>query len=282
VSSRPTSPPNFDGSTLDPSSETPSFAALNISTESWTVFNTHPKYHATAYIKLDISCIPHPNITNLTTSTLGHLHDLSLHLSLSGPGTTLSHYGNLTHTTLLPASATTDSDGHWINLLHIGIKDTSLASKLSTSFRTISRSASRSIGKSAGRFGKYTNIDLINKWLTILESDTPEPEREPVIVHAIVKYRHSLLPSNTELRDRVSCRVKMTRDEMERGVLSSTDLNLDISDSARSRTVGTQRRVVGSWYGQGRKVERLERESDDDDEDEERIQEARVLGAPWL
>jgi hypothetical protein len=252
-----------------------------MSTESWTVFNTHPKYHATAYIKFDISCFPHPNITTPTTPTLGHLYDLSLHLSLSGPGTTLSHYGNLTHNTLLHSqSPTADSDGHWINLLHIGIKDTSLASKLSTSFRSISRSAGRSIGKSAGRFGKYTNIDLINKWLTILESDAPEPEREPVIVHAMVKYRHSLLPSSTELRGRVSCRVKMTRDEMERGVLSSVDLNLDISDSARSRTVRTQRRVVGSWYGQGRKVEPMERESDD--EDEERIQEARVLGAPWL
>lgn len=63
----------------------------------------------------------------------------------------------------------------------------------------------------------------------------------------------------------------MNRDEMERGVLSSVDLNLEITDSAKRRNG----RMVGSWYGRNRR-------EDSDDEDEERIHEARVLGAPWL
>ena len=166
---------------------------------------------------------------------------------------TLSHYGNLTHSSLKI------SDNHWINLIHIGIKDTSLASKLSTSLRSLGRSASRS----ASRLSRYTNIDLINKWLHVLESDdadrsTNGAHREPVIVHATIRYKHSLLPESTMLEDKASCRVEMKNEEIERAKISGVDL------------VG-QRKVASS-----------DEEDNDEDEDEERLGEARVLGAPFL
>lgn len=183
----------------------------------------------------------------------GHLHALTLELSLTGPGVTLSHYGNLTYTSLKV------SDDHWINLVHIGVKDTSLASKLSTSLRSLGRSASRS----AGRLSKYTNIDLINRWLHVLESDDANTTsnggyREPVVVHARVRYRHSLLPERTMLEDKASCRVKMTKEEIERAEMSGVDI------MSRNKLAGS------------------EEEDNDEDEYEERVREARVLGAPFL
>ena len=140
--------------------------------------------------------------------------------------------------------------------MHIGIKDSSLASKLSISLRSLGRSASRS----AGRLGRYTNIDLINRWLNVLESDEPNPSvREPVVVHATVRYKHSLLPKSTLLEDKTSFKVKMTKEEMERAELSGVDLHKRIKRDGDEEAL-----------------------DDDEDEYEERLREARVLGAPWL
>ena len=260
IASDPTLPPdearvtNLDGAATPPSDPTPTaIAGLNIKTEPWTVFNAHPKYHATAYVKIDVTCVPQsgglPSPLPLPADTApGNLLDLTLELSLEGPGITLSHYGDLVYPTLNPSC-------HWINLIHIGIKDTSLASKLTTSFRSLGRSASRS----AGRLGRYTNIDLINKWLHVLESDDAQHGanvgREPLILNATVRYKHSLLPRSTRLKDKTSCRVKMTQEEIERAEISGVDL----------------KKTTGS-----------DDEADSVEEDEERLREARVWGAPWL
>ena len=260
TASDPTLPPDearvtsLDGAATPPSNPTPTtIAGLNIKTESWTVFNAHPKYHATAYVKIDVTCVPQSGgvpcpIPLPTYTNPGILQDLALELSLEGPGITLSHYGHLAYPVLKPSC-------HWINLIHIGIKDTSLASKLTTSFRSLGRSASRS----AGRLGRYTNIDLINKWLHVLESDDAQHGanvgREPLILNATVRYKHSLLPKSTLLKDKTSCRVKMTQEEIERAEISGVDL---------------------------KKTSESDDEGDSIEEDEERLREARVWGAPWL
>lgn len=81
-----------------------------------------------------------------------------------------------------------------------------------------------------------------------------------MIVHATVRYKHSLLPETTTLEDKMGCRVKMTREEMERAEMSGVDLIL--------------KKRVGSDEDND--------DGDGEDEDEERVREARVLGAPWL
>ena len=247
----------LDGAITPPHPASLVIAGLNIKPESWTVFNSHPRYHATAYVKFDISCIAQSSGVPIAppispSHDPGQLQALTLELSLTGPGVTLSHYGNLTHSSL-----GTHND-HWINLIHIGIKDTSLASKLSTSLRSLGRSASRS----AGRLSRYTNLDLINRWLHVLESDdantsTSELHREPVVVHATVCYKHSLLSERTMLEDKASCRVKMTKEEIERAEMSGVGIM-------------STRKTAGSD------------DEGEEDEYEERLMEARVLGAPFL
>jgi flavin-dependent dehydrogenase len=81
-----------------------------------------------------------------------------------------------------------------------------------------------------------------------------------VIVHATVRYKHSLLPETTTLEDKMGCRVKITRDEMERAEMSGVDMIL--------------KKRVGSDEDND--------DGDGEDEYEERVREARVLGAPWL
>ena len=79
-----------------------------------------------------------------------------------------------------------------------------------------------------------------------------------MVVHAKVRYRHSLLPDRTILEDKASCRVKMTKAEIERAEMSGVDL------MSRSKLAGS------------------DGEDNDEDEYEERVREARVLGAPFL
>ena len=61
------------------------------------------------------------------------------------------------------------------------------------------------------------------------------------------------------LKDKASCRLKMTKEEIERAEISGVDLSKKRAGSDEDGDDG-----------------------DDEDEYEERLREARVLGAPWL
>ncbi|ETN38160.1 uncharacterized protein HMPREF1541_07784 [Cyphellophora europaea CBS 101466] len=235
--------PPVDGpSDRDEASRWPAVAALELKTSTWTVFGTHAKYPATAYVNFDITCEYHEHVVgNSGGSELhrdsanakegGFLMDLTIIPTLTGPGVLLKQYGHVTKKSLSPGE-------RWMLVLHIGIKDTSLASKLSTSFRSL-----------GGRLGKVSNVDVINRWLEVLQKDTAQPElvRPKLLVSARVGFRHSMLPQTTLLIEERMTEVAMTEQEMERARLGGVKL-----------------------------------EDVDEEEDEERLREMRVLGAPWL
>lgn len=207
------------------------------------MFGTHPKYPATAYVNFEISAIAYndtatattrkrPNATDTRQVCDGYVYDLTIKPTVSGPGIILKQYGDL----IRPQLSTGD---RWILVLHVGIKDTSLASRLSTSFRSL-----------GGRLGRISNVEVINRWLDVLQRDTAATSgsrQQPLEVSATVEFRHSLLPPSTILSHQCSIEIAMTAADMERAKAEGVKLG-DVSD----------------------------------DEDEERLQEMRVLGAPWL
>lgn len=221
----------------------PSIATLQVKTLTWTVFGTHPKYPATAYVNIDLACEVERSIAaakreegterddTLAAMSAGQLFDLTLQTTLTGPGSLIKRYGHTERRSM-------ETGQRWLVVLHIGIKDTSLASKLSTSFRSL-----------GGRLGRISNVDVINRWLDVLHRDTAQAESDTqrLQLSMRVEFRHSLLPCTTLLVEERDIEVAMTETEKERAHLEG--INLD---------------------------------SGDDGEDEERLREFRVLGAPWL
>jgi hypothetical protein len=240
-------PPNVDGAAEDgevsPSSSS-NIAILEFKTSTWTVFGTHPKFPATAYVNLELTCNTHPTNTSGTTTPTpsakpagrleqpgGYLYDLRITPGLRGAAVILKQYGHSARMKL-------ENGERWMVVLHIGIRDTSLAARLSTSFKSL-----------RGRLGRISNVDVINRWLEVLQKDhgpQSDPSNMKPAVHAMVEFRHSLMPPTTTLREERRLEIAMTEQEMEQATVEG--LKLD----------------------------------DDTDEDDERVQESRVLGAPWL
>jgi hypothetical protein len=240
-------PPNVDGATedeeIDPGSCS-NIARLEFKTSTWTVFGTYPKFPATAYVNLELTCNTRSTSTLGTTTPTpsaepvekleqpgGYLYDLKITPGLSGAAVILKQYGHSARMKL-------ENGERWMVVIHIGIRDTSLAARLSTSFKSL-----------GGRLGRISNVDVINRWLEVLQKDSGSQsgssEMKPT-VHATVEFRHSLLPPTTTLREERRLEIAMTEQEMERATI------------------------------EGLKID------DKTDEEDERVQESRVLGAPWL
>lgn len=211
-------------------------AALQFKVSTWTVFGTHPKYSATAYVNIDLACegntikreqgaIHQPT----TEQSVGHLHDLSIETTITGPGILIKQYGHPTRSSLALGE-------RWLLVQHIGIRDTSLASKLSTSFRSL-----------GGRLGRLSNIEVINHWLDVLHKDTMQAEsgRQTLQVAVRVEFRHSLLPGTTLLVEERGIEVAVTEDQMEQTKLDGIRL-----DSAQQEQEDEERlremRVLGA------------------------------------
>ena len=269
IARRPKSPPLLEGAqdaSTQPISSTPSsMATPSITTSSFIVYDnaSYPKYLATAYINVDVCCIlQNPQARNALSGTSkrvrttdNHIHSLVLTTpTLSGPCALLSHYGTPSHGRLTPASGE-----HWVTVLHIGIKDTSLASKLSTSMK-----------KSAGRLSRhrFTNIALIDKWLDVLQKDSDDDRRkasglsvmgehDTVAVKGFLKFKHGLMPRNVDCQLAWECTVDMKEDG------GGEESSRVVSDESMRRLA-------------------MDNDDEDEDEDEERVREARLLGAPWL
>lgn len=217
-------------------------AALHLKASTWTVFGTHPKYSATAYVNIELVCGKHQECKIVTSEQelaqcptreqpAGHLRDLSLETTITGPGILIKQYGHPKRPSLAPGE-------RWLVVHHIGIRDTSLASKLSTSFRSL-----------GGRLGRLSNMEMINHWLDVLRKDTEQADssRERPQVSVRVEFKHNLLPSTTLLVEERSIELAMIEDETE-----------------------------------GTRLEGVRLDHAEEQEDEERLREMRVLGAPWL
>lgn len=219
-----------------------SIASLDIKTATWTVFGIQGKFPATAYVNIDISCSGTSSLSTIISRTgprkshsaskMGHLYDLTVTPALIGPGALIKRYGHSTRAVL------THGD-RWTLVLHLGIQDTSLAARLSTSFKSL-----------GGRLGRISNVDVINRWLDVLQKDNvlhSTTSSGNLKMQVSVAFKHSLLPTTTVLLEERTVHISMTEDDVERA-----------------------------------KFEGFELGGDDEDEDEERIQESRVMGAPWL
>jgi hypothetical protein len=217
-------------------------ASLHIKTSTWTVFGTHAKFPATAYVNIEISCgvsrqsgaasSDRGSWSASTRPIMGQLHDLAVVPSLAGPGVLIKRYGNSTNAELTPGEK-------WTYVLHIGIQETSLASRLSTSFKSL-----------GGRLGRISNVEVINRWLDVLQKDTTaqsQASKAALQVKVKVAFKHSLLPASTTLLEERVVQITMTEDEVERAKIWDGKLGYD-----------------------------------SEDEEEERVQELRVMGAPWL
>ena len=93
-------------------------------------------------------------------------------------------------------------------------------------------------------------MDVINRWLDVLQKDTTSHATASRIspqVQVKISCRHSLLPETTTLTEERTVQIAMTELDVERA-----------------------------------EIEGIKLDGDSEDDDEERLQEMRVMGAPWL
>lgn len=195
----------------------PAIATLHVKTSTWTVFGEHPKYPATAYVNIDMACEKMKLAAQYEQDRqhgedieyAGHLFDMSFETTLAGPGILIKQYGHASRQEMRQGD-------RWLVVLHLGIKDTSLASKLSTSFRSL-----------GGRLGRISNVDVINRWLDVLHKDTvqQDAEKQKLLVSLKVTFRHGLLPDTTLLTEERAIDVALTEDEVARARLEGVKLD---------------------------------------------------------
>ncbi|EXJ82869.1 hypothetical protein A1O3_06684 [Capronia epimyces CBS 606.96] len=189
----------------------PAIAAVKIDTFTTTSFGQNPKFSATAHAIFNVTAVPQnacmadesdasSNLPlppyRLMDNYPGYLTDLEFQTFISGPGTKLVEMGPPTRESLHLGDS-------WVTVVHLGVKETSLASRLSISVRSKGNSsAARSMEKSA-------SMSLIDQWLDVLKMDNRK-KNEPVVVTAVIKYRHAFMPADTWLKTRTSCTPDMT------------------------------------------------------------------------
>ncbi|RMZ82635.1 hypothetical protein DV738_g1654, partial [Chaetothyriales sp. CBS 135597] len=188
----------------------------------------------------------------LLNNVPGILLNLSLELNITGAHTVIQDFTQYAIPRLEP-------DGTWLCLVHLAFNETSLASKLAASWKSLKSRTSRSL--------KSYNLETIDRWLDILSTSSGgggvgrEKEcsdgnssysnisnsnrqvrnrllsrHEDVIVRMRVRYQHSFLSNGkvggTWLEDRAECRVNMmdnggwaamSKEGVEDGVLLCDD-----------------------------------------------------------
>ncbi|KAL2426274.1 hypothetical protein ABEF95_001628 [Exophiala dermatitidis] len=184
----------------------PAIAAVRVDTLSTVLFDQDPKFGATAHAIFNITAVPqNASMTDesgadaeqppapylLADNYPGCLVDLEMQTYISGPGVKLVELGSLTRRSLRPGD-------QWVNIVYLGVKETSLASRLSTSVR------SRGNKGSTNSHNKSTTLSLIDQWLDVLKMDIGK-KNEAVIVTAVIKHRHTFMPADTWLETRTFC-----------------------------------------------------------------------------
>ena len=123
----------------------------------------------------------------------GTLLDVEIQTQLSGPGVKLGEMGAQRHAIL-------NTGDCCAIVVRVGIREDSLASRLSTSLRSRN-----------GSHDGSTSAVLIDHFLDVLKMDNNR-HNEPVVVTANIKYRHNFLPETTVLETSASCTIKPFED----------------------------------------------------------------------
>jgi hypothetical protein len=192
----------------------PNIGALNVETYSFVVLENASRHRATAYVIFDMGTYEqnafhhhssvNPHVPGPPYSAVqnypGFLRDLSIDISVSGPGVKITQIG-------LPSLAYLNKLDRWVVAVYLSINDTSLSSRLSTSMR--------SKGQSVGRSEKSPAMALVDHFLDVLKTDKQD---EPVVVSAVIKYRHAFLPPHTKLQTHAAIAIDL-RAEIETGAL---------------------------------------------------------------
>ncbi|KIW10399.1 hypothetical protein PV08_11361 [Exophiala spinifera] len=170
----------------------PPISALTIDTYTFMVHSNDPKYRAIAHVVFDLSAreqnslhrnsdvnpyVPDPPY-NIVQAYSGFLHELSIETSVSGPCVQVSQIG-LSSVTYL------NNGDRWVVVVSVGIKDTSLASRLSTSLRH--RQSNNHMSPA---------MAMVDHFLDVLKT---EKDDESVVVSAVIRYKHGFLPPDTKL-----------------------------------------------------------------------------------
>jgi hypothetical protein len=114
---------------------------------------------------------------------------------ISGPGVKLVEFGP-------PSVATLTDNDDWVSVVHLGLNENSLASRLSTSVR------SKDNQKANKSDEKSPSLSIIDQWLDVLKMDNRK-KLEPVVVTAVYKYRHCFLPPTVFLESEASCTIAL-------------------------------------------------------------------------
>ncbi|KAK4949826.1 hypothetical protein LTR10_011668 [Elasticomyces elasticus] len=183
------------GMTSIDGTQIPLLTAIKIESQAFKAREDVPKnYRATAYAIFNITTLKQNAL--LATEEYqpmanypGSLLDIEIQTQISGPGIKLGDMGAKRY----PMLNTGDCCAI---VVRIGIREDSLASRLSTSLRSRN-----------GNHDKSTSAVLIDHFLDVLKMDNNR-HNEPVVVTAIIKYRHNFLPETTVLETRSSCTIK--------------------------------------------------------------------------
>ncbi|KAK7892397.1 hypothetical protein LTR67_007493 [Exophiala xenobiotica] len=192
----------------------PNIGALNVETYSFAVLENASRHRATAYVIFDMGIYEqnafhhhssvNPHVPGPPYSAVqnypGFLRDLSIDISVSGPGVKINQIG-------LPSLAYLNKLDRWVVVVYLSINDTSLSSRLSTSMR--------SKEQSVGRSEKSPAMALVDHFLDVLKTDKQD---EPVVVSAVIRYRHAFLPPHTKLQNHAAIAIDL-RAEIETGAL---------------------------------------------------------------
>ncbi|KAI1616113.1 hypothetical protein EDD36DRAFT_461007 [Exophiala viscosa] len=172
----------------------PLLTAITVDSQAFKAHEDGPKYRATAYAIFNITALKqNPLIATEGYQPMqnypGTLLDIKIGTEISGPGIKLGEMGAQRYAML-------NTGDCCAIVVRIGIREDSLASRLSTSLRSRN-----------GNLEKSTSAVLIDHFLDVLKMDNNKHD-EPVVVSAIIKYRHNFLPETTLLETRASCTIK--------------------------------------------------------------------------
>lgn len=147
-----------------------------------------------AYVIIDVACCAQnarqsqqrlcqrgPPASHLDNDP-GCLDGLQMAISIEGPCGQLWEAG-------APQRQTLGVGDRWTVVVKLGLKETNLAARLSSSARSRTRNS--------------TSLALIDQFLQTLEMDSKRSE--PVYLHAVVKYRHAFFPEDTMLETGAVC-----------------------------------------------------------------------------
>ncbi|EXJ87741.1 hypothetical protein A1O1_04667 [Capronia coronata CBS 617.96] len=231
----------------------PAIAAVKIDTFTTTSFGQKSNFSATAHAIFSVTIVPQnasmaePESDaesdlfplppyRLLDNYAGHLTDLQMQTFISGPGTKLVEMGPTKRETL-------HLGDNWVSAVHFGVKETSLASRLSTSVR------SKGNQNLAQCQENSASLSIIEHWLDVLKMDNRK-KNEAIVVTVVIKYRHTFMPADTWLETSSSSTIDIFASEAamraaQKGKSKArSSADMDLSDVYRTYTADPLQRTL--------------------------------------